>query len=440
MLALGGRRYSGEAGRDDGRASVNPGLFVMPMISIRKVVVESCRRLVGSSVEARSNVASEHAYQHFMIISSPRGASGRAVRLESGPVSDPVPYYEGGPPPMEVVQPCCAGLDVSKRDVKVCVRIQGRGSRPTRATVTTWGSTTRQILALRDMLVEEGVGMVVIESTGTYWKPFYYLLEDHLALTLVNAREAKTVPGRKTDVADAEWLADLGAHGLVRASLVPPPPIGELRDLTRTRATIARDHAREVQRLEKLLEDAQIKLSSVVTDLCGVASRRILTALMSGVTDAAALVLLRGGLKVSAADLTEALTGRFTEHHGFMTRLLLNSIDQHNAAIRHLEQRIEQKINSEQAPRDLLTSIPGVSRTVADIIIAETGADMTAFPTAAHLCSWVGVSPGQHKSAGRRKTAPPGLGTATSKPPSAPPPCRQPASFVSMRRSASRRR
>src|SRR5829696_9066703 len=128
---------------------------------------------------------------------------------------------------MEVVYPRCAGLDVSKRDVKVCVRIQGRGSRPTRATVTTWGSTTRQILALRDMLVEEGVGMVVIESTGTYWKPFYYLLEDHLALTLVNAREAKTVPGRKTDVADAEWLADLGAHGLVRASLVPPPPIRE---------------------------------------------------------------------------------------------------------------------------------------------------------------------------------------------------------------------
>lgn len=144
---------------------------------------------------------------------------------------------------MEVVHPRCAGLDVSKRDVKVCVRIQGRGSRPTRATVTTWGSTTRQILALRDMLVEEGVGMVVIESTGTYWKPFYYLLEDHLALTLVNAREAKTVPGRKTDVADAEWLADLGAHGLVRASLVPPPPIRELRDLTRARATSSRETA-----------------------------------------------------------------------------------------------------------------------------------------------------------------------------------------------------
>ena len=158
--------------------------------------------------------------------------------------------------------------------------------------------------------------------------------------------------------------------------------------------------------MEKLLEDAQIKLSSVVTDLCGVASRRILTALMSGVTDPAALVQLRGGLKVSAADLTEALTGRFTEHHAFMTRLLLNRIDQHNAAIQHLEQRIEQKINSLHAPRDLLTSIPGVSRTVADIIIAETGADMTAFPTAAHLCSWAGVSPGQHESAGRRKTAP----------------------------------
>jgi hypothetical protein len=158
--------------------------------------------------------------------------------------------------------------------------------------------------------------------------------------------------------------------------------------------------------LEKLLEDAQIKLFSVVTDLCGAASRRILTALMSGMTDPAALVLLRGGLKVSAAVLTEALTGRFTEHHAFMTRLLLNRIDQHTAAIQHLEQRIEQKINSVHAPRDLLTSIPGVSRTVADIIIAETGADMTAFPTAAHLCSWAGVSPGQHESAGRRRTAP----------------------------------
>ena len=200
---------------------------------------------------------------------------------------------------MEVVHPRCAGLDLSKRDVKVCVRIQGRGYRPARATVTTCGSTTGQILALRDMLVAEGVGMVVIESTGTYWKPFYYLLEDHLALTLVNAREAKTVPGRKSDVADAEWLADLGAHGLVRAWLVPPPPIGELRDLTRTRATIARDRAREVQRLEKLLEDAQIKLSSAVTDLCGVASRRIVTRLMSGVGEPAALIHLGGGLKVA---------------------------------------------------------------------------------------------------------------------------------------------
>ncbi len=248
--------------------------------------------------------------------------------------------------------------------------------------------------------------MVVIESSGTYWKPFYYLLEDHLALTLVNAREAKTVPGRKSDVADAEWLADLGVHGLVRAWLVPPPPIRELRDLTRTRATIARDRAREVQRLEKPLEDAPIKLSRVVTDLCGVASRRILTALISGVTDPAALVLLRGGLKVSAADLTEALTGRFTEHHGFMTRASAQQNRPAQCGNPTLEQRIEQKINSVQAPRDLLTSIPGVSRTVADIIIAETGADMTAFPSAAHLCSWAGVRPGQHESAGRRKTAP----------------------------------
>lgn len=168
---------------------------------------------------------------------------------------------------MEVLYRRCAGVDVSKRDAKVCVRIQGSGQRPTSSEVTTWGSTTSQILALRDYLRAAGVDLVVMESTGAYWKPFYYLLEDDLKMILVNAREAKTVPGRKTDVADAAWLADLGAHGLVHASFVPPPPIRQLRDLTRLRSTVLADRGREWQRLEKLLEDAQIKLSSVVTDL-----------------------------------------------------------------------------------------------------------------------------------------------------------------------------
>jgi len=172
---------------------------------------------------------------------------------------------------MDVIHPRCAGLDISKKDAKVCVRIVGSGRRRATETVTTWGSTTNQILALRGHLASEQVTCVVMEATGDYWKPFYYLLEDleGVEVMLVNAREAKNLPGRKTDVADATWLAQLGAHGLVRASFVPPQPIRELRDLTRTRTAITRERSREVQRLEKLLEDAGIKLSSVATDIVG---------------------------------------------------------------------------------------------------------------------------------------------------------------------------
>ena len=170
---------------------------------------------------------------------------------------------------MEVVHARCAGLDLSKRDAKVCVRIAGKGRRKTTETVTTWGATTNQVLALREHLLAQNVTVVVMEATGDYWKPFYYLLEDGLDVMLVNARHAKNMPGRKTDVSDAAWLAQLGAHGLVRGSFVPPPPIRQLRDLTRARTAITRERAREIQRLEKLLEDAGIKLSSVASDITG---------------------------------------------------------------------------------------------------------------------------------------------------------------------------
>jgi transposase len=303
---------------------------------------------------------------------------------------------------MEVLSRRCAGIDVSKRDAKVCVRIQGSGRRGTSSEVTTWGSTTGQILALRDYLSAAGVEAVVMESTGAYWKPLYYLLEDDLNLVLVNAREAKTVPGRKTDVADAAWLADLGAHGLVRASFVPPPPIRELRDLTRLRTTVLRDKAQEWQRLEKLLEDAQIKLSSVVSDLAGVSSRMILQAMIDGQTDPERLAqLARGKLKVKHDQLVEALTGRFSDHHRFLARLHLSRIDAHTADAAQLEAAIEQAMAPFQAAQELLCSIPGVNTVIADVIIAETGADMTVFPTAAHLCSWAGTSPGLHQSAGK---------------------------------------
>ena len=187
---------------------------------------------------------------------------------------------------MDVIHPRCAGLDISKKDAKVCVRINGAGRRKTSQTVTTYGSTTRQIIALRDHLVAQKVTCVVMEATGDYWKPFYYLLEDlaGVEVMLVNARHVKNLPGRKTDVADATWLAQLGAHGLVRGSFVPPEPIRQLRDLTRTRTAVTRERTREIQRLEKLLEDAGIKLSSVAADLNGKSSRAMLEALLAGET------------------------------------------------------------------------------------------------------------------------------------------------------------
>jgi transposase len=197
---------------------------------------------------------------------------------------------------VECLHPRCAGVDIAKKSAKVCVRVQGSRRRETAETVTDWGSTTRQVLALRDYLVDQRVGCVVMEATGDYWKPFYYLLEDAgFEVQLVNARHVKNLPGRKSDVSDAAWLAQLGAHGLVSASFVPPPPIRELRDLTRTRASITRERSREISRLEKLLEDAGIKLSSVVSDLTGVSSRKMLQALVGGERDPAVLADLAIG-------------------------------------------------------------------------------------------------------------------------------------------------
>lgn len=286
---------------------------------------------------------------------------------------------------MELMHARCAGIDISKKDAKVCVRVQGGGKRRTVTTVTTWGAMTNQILALREHLLAEKVTCVVMEATGAYWKPFYYLLDDGLEVMLVNARDARNVPGRKTDVSDAAWLADLGAHGLVRASFVPPPPIRELRDLTRARTIITRERSREAQRLEKLLEDAGIKLSSVATDITGASSRRMLEALIDGQTDLAAITeLVHWRMRPKIPALIEALTGRFTEHHRFMTRLFLDRIDAHSADIARLDRQIEAAVEPFSAARELLMSMPGISRVTAEVFIAETGADMGVFPTASH--------------------------------------------------------
>jgi transposase len=303
---------------------------------------------------------------------------------------------------MDVVHPRCAGIDISKKDAKVCVRIQGHDNRRTTSTVTTWGAMTNQILALSEHLVEQKVTCVVIEATGDYWKPYFYLLEDVVPVMLVNAHDARNMPGRKSDVSDAAWLADLGAHGLLRASLVPPEPIRRLRDLTRARTMITRDRGRQVQRIEKILEDAGIKVSSVAADIMGVSGRAMLAALIEGRDEPAVMAdLAKRRMRSKIPALTEALTGRFTAHHGFLIGMHLNLIDEYANALAELDARIGEAMTPFRAPRDLLISIPGFSTTLAEVFIAETGADMAVFPTAGHLASWAGTTPGSNESAGR---------------------------------------
>jgi transposase len=223
---------------------------------------------------------------------------------------------------------------------------------------------------------------------------------------LVNARHVKNLPGRKTDVSDATWLAQLGAHGLVRGSFVPPEPIRQLCDLTRARTAITRERGREAQRLEKLLEDAGIKLSAVASDILGVSGRQMLEALIAGDHDPAVLAdLAKRRLRSKIPELTEALTGRFSEHHAFLARVHLDLIDRHTAAIDALTGRIEVMIEPFQGFRQLICTIPGISTLTADVVIAETGADMTRVPTAKHLASWAGTTPGNNESAGKVKSS-----------------------------------
>src|SRR4029453_9432781 len=273
-------------------------------------------------------------------------------------------------------------------------------------TVRTWASTTNAVLALREHLVDEQVSLVVMEATGDYWKPFYYLLEDAgFEVMLVNARQVKKLPGRKSDVSDAAWLAQLGAHGLVRGSLVPPAPIRELRDLTRARTMMTRERGRDIQRLEKLLEDAGIKLSSVASDITGVSGRLMLQALIDGQRDPAALAdLAKRRLRHKFPELTEALTGRFADHHAFLARMYLEAIDQRSRAITELTARIEVVIEPFRSFCNLIGTVPGIVARCSGGLRAGPGADMSIFPTAAPLACWAGTSPGSNESAGRVKS------------------------------------
>lgn len=306
---------------------------------------------------------------------------------------------------MDVLHDRCAGLDISKRDVKACLRSPGTRRNQRRSEVRTFATTTNDLLALRDWLVTEQVSLVVMEGTGDYWRAPYYLLEDALNVELVNARQVKAMPGRKTDVADSVWLAQLAECGLLRASFVPPEPIRQLRDLTRYRTVLAEERTREAQRLEKELEDAGIKLSSFATDILGISGRAMLEALIRGERDAQVLAeMARGRMRSKIPDLVQAMIGRFGEHHAFLCRMHLDRIDAISRDIATLSTRIEQVMAPFRDQLTRLDGIPGISHRVAEVIIAETGGDMSRFPTAGHLASWAGVSPGNHESGGRRKS------------------------------------
>jgi len=306
---------------------------------------------------------------------------------------------------VDVLHERCAGVDISKKDAKACARSPSRKRRGSFTNeTTTWGSTTNAVLALRDHLLAAEVTLVVIEATSDYWKPFYYLLAEDLNVILVNARQVKNLPGRKTDVSDAAWLAQLGAHGLVRPSFVPPQPVRELRDLTRARTQMTRERGQIVQRLEKLLEDTGIKPAAVASDLMGVSGRAMLEALIRAERDAQALAeMAKRKLRNKIPELTEALTGRFRDHHAFLARLHLDHYDQLTTAIQRLDERIEEAMAPFRPALALLDTIPGINQAVAEVIIAETGGDMARFATGRHLASWSGVCPGHHESAGRTK-------------------------------------
>lgn len=305
---------------------------------------------------------------------------------------------------MEVVITRCAGLDVHQATVVATVRVPADdGGR--RIITETFGTMTPDLIALREWLQAHGVTQVALESTGVYWKPVYYVLEDAFTLLLINMQELKRVPGRKTDVKDSEWLAQLLECGLLRSSFVPPPPIRELRDLTRYRVQQTRDRSQEVNRLHKVLEDAGIKVSSVLTDVMGVSGRAMVEALVRGTTDPQVLAdLARGQLRKKLPALRRALVGRFRPVHAFLLEQILAKLDYLDEALDRLTAEIDRRVAPFEPMLTALDTIPGIDRRGAISLLAETGGDMQRFPTAAHLCSWAGMCPGHDESAGKRRS------------------------------------
>ncbi len=307
---------------------------------------------------------------------------------------------------MDVLVERCAGLDVHRDTVVATVRVPARGRRGREQATRTFTTTTAGICALGDWLAEHRISRAGMESTGVYWKPVYYLLEDQLEVWLINAEHLHHVPGRKTDVADSAWIAQMIEHGLVRPSFVPPAPIRELRDLTRHRRTLVEERTRVIQRLEKVLQDAGIKLTSVASGLLTKSGRAMLEALVAGESDPTVLAeLARGRLRAKIPALQQALAGRFrTGHHGLLAAQMLAHIDFLDAAIADLDATLATAAEPFRPILGRLSTIPGVSERTAVMLLAECGADMSVFPTAAHLASWAGICPGNNSSGGRPRS------------------------------------
>jgi transposase len=298
---------------------------------------------------------------------------------------------------MQVMHERCAGLDVHKKTVVACVLT------PAGQETRTFGTMTVDLLSLSDWLLACGCTQVAIESTGDYWKPVFNILEGMCAVILVNAQHVKAVPGRKTDVKDAAWLAELLQHGLLRASFIPPMAQRELRDLTRYRSTFIQERVTLINRVQKLLEDANIKLAAVASDIMGVSGRAILAALLTDHVDPRALAeLAKGRLRSKRDQLAKALEGRVKPHHRFVLTELLCQIDSLDDTIARFDAQIQAICGPVEEAVSLLDTIPGVARRTAEMLVAEIGTDMTRFPSADHLASWAGVAPGNHESAGKR--------------------------------------
>jgi transposase len=301
---------------------------------------------------------------------------------------------------VEIIHERCAGLDVHKETVVGCARVREQGE--VRREVRRFATTTRGLLELADWLREAGCTHAAMEATGVYWKPVWHVLEGEFELTLANPAHIRNVPGRKSDMQDASWIAELLAHGLIRASFVPPGPILELRDLTRTRKQLMRELVQHKQRIHKVLEDANVKLASVVSDVLGESGRRMLNALIAGESDADKLAALGSErLAASREVLAEALHGKITPHHRFLLKQHLQMIEHLEKTVTEFEAQIEAALNPFRAAVERLVTIPGVSTTAAHVIIAEIGVDMNRFATVGHLRSWAGLCPQLNESAGK---------------------------------------